>query len=243
MSTPLTTVVDALIEFILSLLRDPEAREEFEAAPAQALSRAGLGDVCAEDVRAVAPVVVDHPDVVPRAPVAPVTPVTPDPSPAQEISRIINTFVTVDNRATIVDQSVNQNIWAKGDVTQIFDQDAVVASGDGAAAAGHDATVDSSDTTVTVGDVSVGNTDTTTTITDSDDAQVHTGPTPADPAPAEEAPPAETAADAPAVEAEEAVAPLPDLPADDLLAADDYLDEASTIGTDAPPVEVEFDQP
>ena len=31
---------------------------------------------------------------------------------------------------------MNQNIWANGDVTQIFDNDAIVASGDGAIAAG-----------------------------------------------------------------------------------------------------------
>ena len=42
----------------------------------------------------------------------------------------------MDDRDTITDQSVNQNIWADGDVTQWFDNDAVVASGDHSTAAG-----------------------------------------------------------------------------------------------------------
>ena len=83
-----------------------------------------------------------------------------DPDPVvREISRIINQFTSIDARSTIVDQSVNQNIWTEGgDVTQIFDQEAVVASGDDAIAAGDDANLIDSDVDVTVGDVSVGNT-------------------------------------------------------------------------------------
>ncbi len=65
----------------------------------------------------------------------------------------------VDARTTIVDQSTNQNIWTNGgDVTQIFDQEAVVASGDSAVAAGDDATFVDSEVDVTVGDVAIGNT-------------------------------------------------------------------------------------
>ena len=57
----------------------------------------------------------------------------------QQIHTIPNnyTYSSVDDRDTIVDQSVNQNIWAKGDVKQSFD-DSVIASGDGAIAAGDD---------------------------------------------------------------------------------------------------------
>ena len=43
MATPLATVADALIEFILSLLRDPAAVAEFKADP-QKVPTAGLGD-------------------------------------------------------------------------------------------------------------------------------------------------------------------------------------------------------
>ena len=52
----------------------------------------------------------------------------------QQIHTILNnyTYSSVDDRDTIVDQSVNQNIWAKGDVKQSFDNDSVIASSDGA---------------------------------------------------------------------------------------------------------------
>ena len=42
MSTPVATVADALIAFILSLLRDPAAVEEFDAAPKAVLASKGL---------------------------------------------------------------------------------------------------------------------------------------------------------------------------------------------------------
>lgn len=166
MSTPLTTITDALIEFILSLLRDPAAQAEFDENPDAMLARNGLSGVCAEDVRAVAPVVIDRPDVTPTPPMPPKPP-KPEPN---EVVREINTLtqnVTIDNRSTVIDQSVNQNIWADGDVTQIFDNEAIVASGDGAAAAGDDADVDNSETEVSTGDIAIGNETTEVTIEES----------------------------------------------------------------------------
>ncbi|MGA8789948.1 MAG: IniB N-terminal domain-containing protein [Paenarthrobacter sp.] len=77
----------------------------------------------------------------------------------QQLVHVVNNYsytTTIDDRDTITDQSVNQNIWADGDVTQLFNQDAVIASGDGAIAAGDDVK-DS------------GNTTTTTTTTNTDD--------------------------------------------------------------------------
>lgn len=168
MSTPVATIADALIAFILSLLRDPSAVEEFAAAPKAMLANNGLDDACAADVRAVKPVIVDHASVAARTvqPQQQYPPGTqfdndPDPTdPVSEITRILNQFTSIDARTTIVDQSTNQNIWTEGgDVTQIFDQDAVVASGDDAVAAGEDANLIDTDLDVTVGDVSVGNTD------------------------------------------------------------------------------------
>ena len=162
MSTPVATVADALISFILSLLRDPAAVEKFDAAPTAVLASKGLQDACAADVQAVKPIIVDNPTVI----VKPV-PVGPPPPPApphpddvvKEIKHIINQFATIDNRTTIVDQSTNQNIWTEGgDVTQIFDQEAVIASGDESVAAGDDATVVDSEVDVTIGDVAIGNT-------------------------------------------------------------------------------------
>ncbi|WP_019179944.1 IniB N-terminal domain-containing protein [Microbacterium yannicii] len=174
MTTPLATIADALIEFILSLLNDPAAAEEFDEDPQGTLARNGLGDACVEDVRAVAPVIVDRPDVH-HKPHGGHNPTPPGPpSVEKEITNITNSF-SIDNRATIVDQSVNQNIWADGDVNQIFDQEAIVNSGDNGAAAGEDAEVDNSDTDTTVGDVAIGNEDTTTNINDSfDDESTNT---------------------------------------------------------------------
>ncbi|MDR7184957.1 hypothetical protein J2X85_001991 [Microbacterium trichothecenolyticum] len=182
MTTPIETVADALIAFILSLLRDPNAVEEFNDDPGAAMAARGIQGACAADVRSVAPVIVDHPSVAPR-PASQQTVVrdsVPDPSPrstdpevVREISRIINQFTTIDARSTIVDQSTNQNIWTQGgDLTQIFDQSAVVAAGDGSVAAGDDVLVDESETTIGVGDVAVGNTTgshNTTTTGDADD--------------------------------------------------------------------------
>jgi hypothetical protein len=158
MTTPLATIADALIEFILSLLNDPDAAAEYDADPEAALASAGLSGCTAEDVRAVAPIIVDRPDVHPTPHPNPPGP-GPKPPVEKEIWNIANNF-HIDNRATIVDQSVNQNIWAEGDVNQIFDQEANIASGDNAVAAGEDASVDNSTTDVEVGDIAVGNEET-----------------------------------------------------------------------------------
>jgi hypothetical protein len=89
------------------------------------------------------------------------------PPPVAQLHHVVNnyTYTTTDDRDTIVDQSVNQNIWALGDVNQWFDNDANVASGDYAVAAGDDAWVDNSEdnsTNVSLdaeGDINIGNTD------------------------------------------------------------------------------------
>lgn len=63
----------------------------------------------------------------------------------QQLHHVVNHFsyttstTMVDDRDTVTDQSVSQNIWADGDVEQWFDNHAVVAAGDHAVAAGDDA--------------------------------------------------------------------------------------------------------
>ena len=65
----------------------------------------------------------------------------------QQLQNVVNHFsyttqtTMLDDRDTITDQSVNQNIWAHGDVEQWFDTHAAVASGDRTVAAGDDAAV------------------------------------------------------------------------------------------------------
>jgi hypothetical protein len=156
MSVTLATIADALIEFILSLLRDPEAAQEFDDDPQGALASRGLSNVSAADVCAVAPVIAERANVVAAAPAA-APKVTPsDVSPTvREIQSVTNSLTYVDNHNTILDQSVNQNIWADGDVTQVFDQEAVIASGEGSVAAGDDATIENTldnSTDITAGD-------------------------------------------------------------------------------------------
>lgn len=156
MSTPIQTITDALIAFIMSLLHDPAAQKDFNEDPQGMMYRQGVGDACLADVRSVVPVIVEHHSVIPH----PTPPGPPSPNPViREITRILNQFTTIDNRTTLVDQSTNQNIWTEGgDVMQHFDQTANVASGDGSMAAGHDINHVDSTTTVTAGDISVGNT-------------------------------------------------------------------------------------
>jgi len=53
-----------------------------------------------------------------------------------QITKIVNEYhysSKVDDRDTITDQSVNQNIWSNGDVTQHFDNESVTTSGDDSA--------------------------------------------------------------------------------------------------------------
>ena len=64
MSVTLATMADALIEFILSLLRDPEAAAEFEEDPEGAMAARGLNNVSYADVCSVAPVIAEKPHVV-----------------------------------------------------------------------------------------------------------------------------------------------------------------------------------
>ena len=141
MTTPLATVANSIIEFILSLLRDPAAVDELEKDPEAALVKDKVAGICADDVRAVAPIIYDRPDVVPRVNNPPAPPSNHN-DVVNEITRITNNWTTIDSRSTIVDQSVNQNIWTEGgDVTQIFDQTAGVASGDGSMAGGDDVNI------------------------------------------------------------------------------------------------------
>lgn len=136
MSVTLATIADSLIEFILSLLRDPETAAEFDADPEAALASRGLSNVSAADVCAVAPIVAERDHVAPTPAPKP-TPVEPNPV-VREIKEVTNSLTYVNNHNTVVDQSVNQNIWAGGDVNQIFDNEAVVSTGDGSVAAGDD---------------------------------------------------------------------------------------------------------
>ncbi|WP_116046911.1 IniB N-terminal domain-containing protein [Amycolatopsis palatopharyngis] len=59
-----------LHDFVLNLLTDESARSDFAADPAAALAGAGLGDVTAQDVQEVIPLVADFSDVAGAAPLS-----------------------------------------------------------------------------------------------------------------------------------------------------------------------------
>jgi hypothetical protein len=198
-------ITAALLDFLMSLLRDPDAAAEFAADPEGALEKAGLSEITCDDVDTVMPVVLDYAPMVGEREYntggntttggdagGPVTGGSgghgghgghggnggngghghghghgvEHAHAVQQIHHVVKnySYTVTDDRDTIVDQSVNQNIWADGDVLQVFDQDSVVASGDHAVAAGDDAWVDqSTDNSIDVdleagGDINIGNT-------------------------------------------------------------------------------------
>jgi hypothetical protein len=166
------TLASQLVQFLMSLFNNPHAAQAFLADPEQALSDAGLGDVCAADVDAAMPVVLDYAPITVNASsfdrqyntggngawTGPngghgsgfIPPLAGGGSgnylddhaqTVQQLQHVVNNYSyssIMDDRDTVTDQSVNQNIWADGDVSQFFDNHATIASGEHAMAAGDD---------------------------------------------------------------------------------------------------------
>jgi hypothetical protein len=146
------TTSTSLLELLLNLLRDPSALAAYRDDPEGFLS--SCGDVSPEDIREALVLLEDNQDAsfdreyntggnhvhVPPPPPA------PEPEPGESDSeaavRYLNTYITnnhIDDRDTIVDNSVNQQIdTGGGDFDQDIDIDSTVASGDGSVAAGDD---------------------------------------------------------------------------------------------------------
>ena len=141
------TTTSSLYELILNLLRDPEALEDFKDNPESYL--ASCGDFSSDDVKDVLELIRDREDSDSNSRdhghTVHVAPPSDPPEPRDGESeheaavRYLNTYVTnnyVDDRDTIVDNSVNQDIdTGGGDFDQDIDIDANVASGDGAVSA------------------------------------------------------------------------------------------------------------
>jgi hypothetical protein len=152
----------SLLEFILNLLRDSDAKAAFVADPQKALADAGLGEVCSEDVSdAMSYVAEYHPvtfvgdrenhfentNVSPHA-----TSDRPDhsyepdhhsygpdshASAVRQLEYITNNYSYTDSHDTVIDKSVHQNLWNEGTLDQRFDDHSVTAT-DHSVAAGHD---------------------------------------------------------------------------------------------------------
>ena len=126
--------VTSLLDFILNLLKDPQTQAEFKANPQQVLADNGLTGVCAADIHETLPLVTDDRSVALSSgghaspPPAPPAPGEGDLHAAvRYLSYITNTY-TYDDHSTSIDDSVHENIWAAGDVSQTFDDSNVVAA-------------------------------------------------------------------------------------------------------------------
>jgi hypothetical protein len=130
-------------EFLLHLLRDQHAQEEFRHNPERVLHEHGLQHITASDVHDLVPLVTDHPGVEFGGDHGFSSPPPIFPAPGESEThcaiRHIEHFTrcytyNIDNHN--IDDSVHENIWAEGDVNQTFDDTNVLASGHAVAAGG-----------------------------------------------------------------------------------------------------------
>lgn len=140
----------SLIDFLLSLLQDPGARQEFLDNPDDYLAECGIDHVSAADLHDALLLMQESQDASFdrdfNSGGNSVTVATPPPPPAgddhEDAVQYLNNYIThnyVDDRDTNIDASVNQQIDTDGgDFDQTIDIDPTVASGDGAVAAGGD---------------------------------------------------------------------------------------------------------
>lgn len=141
----------SLLDFVLSLLSDPQAKEAFDANPDRALADAGLSGVLSEDVADAMTYVTEyhpvsnvgnrdynvgnHDDGDYRYEGArPVANWRPDPgldshaAAVQQLQYVSNNYTYSDSHDTVIDKSVNQSIWNEGNLTQSFTDNSVTAT-------------------------------------------------------------------------------------------------------------------
>jgi hypothetical protein len=153
------TTSTSLLDLLLNLLRDPSALAAYQDDPEAYLS--SCGDFSPADVHDALVLIQDNQDADldrdhstggNHIQVPPLPAVQPGETDHEAAVRYINNYVTnnhIDDRDTIVDNSVNQQIDTDGgDFDQDIDIDSAVASGDGAVAAGDDI----ENSTLTTGD-------------------------------------------------------------------------------------------
>jgi hypothetical protein len=150
------SMATTLLDFILNLLRDSDAKAAFLANPEKALADAGLSDVCSEDVSdAMAYIAEYHPvsyvgnreynvgnsSVSQHAssyqPDPPVYHPDPHATAVQQLEYVTNNYSYTDSHDTVIDRSVNQSIWNEGYLSQRFEDNSVTAT-DHSVAAGRD---------------------------------------------------------------------------------------------------------
>ena len=134
------TAATSLLDFILNMLKDPQAQAEFRASPEHVLAANGLTGVCAADIHETLPLVTDNrfvelanshadsPSVVPAAGDSGIH------GAIQYLHHITRTY-RYDDHGAHGHEPGHVNIWAVGDVTHTFD-DGHVAADDGHVGAG-----------------------------------------------------------------------------------------------------------
>jgi hypothetical protein len=186
-------VTQSLLDFILNLMGNDDAKAAFAANPERALADAGLSNVCSEDVSDAMSYVSEYHPVTfvggDRAYNVGNSEVSQHASShhvdgydgsrgddergyrpehhdgdshaaaIQQLDYITNNYSYADSHDTVIDKSVNQNIWNSGDLSQRFDDHSVTAT-DHSVAAGHDINGDvaNGDDNVVGHDNTVGNT-------------------------------------------------------------------------------------
>lgn len=120
--------LQSLLDFLKSLLGDEEAREEFARDPQGMLERNGFGDLCAEDVQEVRPLLMDDQSVGVRESSGTASGSNGgnggggsnggDGSAADEINHITNHY-------TIKENTVSETTWTNLDYTYVDNRDYV----------------------------------------------------------------------------------------------------------------------
>ncbi len=128
------TAATSLLDFILNMLKDPQAQAEFRASPGQVLAANGLTGVCAADIHETLPLVTDNRFVELTSSHAVSPPVVPAAGDSgihgaiQYLHHITHTYRYDDHGAHGHDLG-HVNIWAVGDATRTFDDSHVVTGG------------------------------------------------------------------------------------------------------------------
>jgi hypothetical protein len=156
MITMADTNTQTLIEWLLDMLKDPAAREALLEDPNGYLNQCGWGDVDSGDVEDALRLIHDDDDDDDddRGNHHPAPHHHHDGEDAGTYLRnyVTNNYTYIDDRDTNLDNSIHQRIDTDGgDFHQTIDNDPVIASGDGAVAAGGDIR----DSQVTTGDGNV----------------------------------------------------------------------------------------
>jgi len=132
------TAATSLLDFILNLLKDPQAQAEFHASPEQVLAANGLTGVSAADIQETLPLVTDNRFVELNSSRAVSHAISPSVVPAAVDSRIhaviqylhhITSTYSYDDHGAHVHDPGHGNIWAAGDGTQPFDDGHAVTDG------------------------------------------------------------------------------------------------------------------